>query len=88
MARVYIELRGESICLPKLSYTICGNQVEIMMLCMKQSRLIRTDATCVQVRDKLMTVMDNNDRLFVGKLSGEAAWNNVICENEFLKEHL
>ena len=50
--------------------------------------LIRTDATCVQVRDKLMTVMDNNDRLFVGKLSGEAAWNNVICENEFLKEHL
>lgn len=26
------------------------------------------------VRDNLVTVLDNNDKLFVGKLSGEAAW--------------
>ena len=43
---------------------------------------IKTDATCVQVRDKLLAVMDANDRIFVGELTGSAAWNNVICDNE------
>lgn len=49
---------------------------------------IKTDETCVQVRDKLMELMDNNDRLFVGELSGTAAWRNTICEGQFLKDNL
>ena len=49
---------------------------------------IKTDETCVQVRDKLMELMDNNDRLFVGELSGTAAWHNTICEGQFLKDNL
>lgn len=49
---------------------------------------IKTDETCVQVRDKLMNLMDDNDRLFVGELSGVAAWHNVICKSEYLKKHL
>ena len=49
---------------------------------------IKTDATCVQVRDKLLSVMDTNDRLFVGELSGAAAWYNTICDSEFLKKNL
>lgn len=49
---------------------------------------IKTDATCVQVRDKLLSVMDTNDRLFVGELSGVAAWHNTICDSEFLKKNL
>lgn len=49
---------------------------------------VKTDSTCEQVRDKLLTVMDTNDRLFVGELTGTAAWHNVICDNKFLKEYL
>lgn len=49
---------------------------------------IKTEASCPQVRDKLLSVMDANDRLFVGELSGNAAWHNVICNDDFLKKNL
>ena len=49
---------------------------------------IKTDTTCVQVRDKLLAVMAANDLIFVGELTGSAAWNNVICDNEYLKKNL
>jgi hypothetical protein len=49
---------------------------------------IKTSSSCVDVRDELKKVMDSNDRLFVGKLSGEAAWSNLICNNDYLKENL
>lgn len=49
---------------------------------------IKTDETCVQVRDKLTNLMDGNDRLFVGELSGVAAWNNTICKSQYLKDNL
>lgn len=49
---------------------------------------IKTAETCVQVRDKLLKLMDGNDRLFVGELSGAAAWQNSICKGEFLQKNL
>lgn len=49
---------------------------------------IKTNETCIQVRDKLMELMDNNDRLFVGELSGIAAWHNTMCKGQFLKDNL
>lgn len=49
---------------------------------------IKTDETCVQVRDNLMELIDSNDRLFVGELSGVAAWHNIKCKNHFLKDNL
>lgn len=49
---------------------------------------IKTEDSCAQVRDKLKQVVDSNDRLFVATLTGEAAWHNVICDNDFLKKHL
>lgn len=49
---------------------------------------IKTDASCVQVRDHLAAYIDSNDRLFVATLTGEAAWRNVICHNDYLKENL
>lgn len=49
---------------------------------------IKTTETCVQVRDKLSKQMDSNDRIFVGELSGTAAWKNTICDGEYLKENL
>lgn len=50
--------------------------------------LLKTALSCVDVRDDILSVIDNNDRLFVTKSTGEAAWRNVICDNDYLKENL
>ena len=42
----------------------------------------------MQVRDKLLAHMDGNDRIFIATLTGAAAWNNVLCDSEYLKENL
>lgn len=49
---------------------------------------IKTNDSCIQVRDNLLAYMDPNDRLFVATLTGEAAWGNVICPSEFLRKNL
>lgn len=49
---------------------------------------IKTGRSCSEVRDDLLTVMDSNDRIFVAKLTGEAAWRNTIGKSEYLKEHI
>ncbi|MCH5354613.1 CRISPR-associated protein Cas2 [Lactococcus lactis] len=49
---------------------------------------INTDDSCEQVRDNLLSAIDNDDSLFVGELSGESAWFNVECGNYYLKENL
>lgn len=49
---------------------------------------IKTDETCAQVRDKLWKLMDGNDRLFVGELTGNVAWHNTICKSQFLKDNI
>jgi len=49
---------------------------------------VKTNDSCIQVRDKLLSVMDSNDRLFVGELTGTAAWHNVICDSNYLKNNL
>lgn len=49
---------------------------------------IKTDETCVQVRDKLMAYMDKNDRIFVAALTGVAAWRSVLCDGASLKKNL
>ena len=49
---------------------------------------IKTDESCVVIRDKFLRQMDNNDRLFVGELTGIVAWNNVICDDDYLKSNL
>lgn len=49
---------------------------------------IKTSESCVEVRDKLLAHMDNNDRIFVAALIGVAAWSNVLCDSEYLKKNL
>lgn len=49
---------------------------------------IKTDDSCVQVRNTLLSQLDSNDRLFVGELTGNAAWFNTICNDDYLKENL
>lgn len=38
------------------------------------SYLIDSDETAVQLRDRYITVMDDNDKLYVGEVSAPAAW--------------
>ena len=47
-----------------------------------------TSKTAVQIRDHLMRVLDDDDRVFVVKSGTEAAWRNVRCSNKWLKENL
>jgi len=47
-----------------------------------------TTKKAVEVRDDLKKHLDSNDRLFVLKSATEAAWRNVRCHDEWLKEHL
>ena len=49
---------------------------------------IVTDKSAKNVRDHLLTTMDGDDRLFVVKSGVEAAWQNSICKNEWLKGNL
>ena len=49
---------------------------------------IVTEKTAAQVRDDLCRVIDRDDRMFVVRSGAEAAWRNVICRNEWLKENL
>lgn len=50
--------------------------------------VVTSDKTCTEIRDYLLKYMDNDDRLFVTQSSSIAAWKNVRCSNEWLKENL
>ena len=47
-----------------------------------------TTNSAVEIRDNLLRVMDNDDRLFVVRSGVEAAWQNSMCKNKWLKENL
>ncbi|WP_455794688.1 SinR family protein [Clostridium butyricum] len=83
-----------------ITYDLCApgqNYDDLITAIKKYSRwakitestwLLVTDDTCKTIRDNLNNYIDENDRLFVGELSGEAAWHNVICESDDLKERI
>lgn len=47
-----------------------------------------TDNKAKEVRDHLGSYIDKNDSIFVLKSGVEAAWRNVRCRNEWLKDNL
>ena len=49
--------------------------------------IVSEDST-TSVRDRIKLLLKKGDRLFVAKSSGIAAWSNVICSSEWLKERL
>jgi hypothetical protein len=49
---------------------------------------VETTKSAVEVRDHLLEFIDSDDGLFVIKSGKEAAWQGVICKNDWLKEHL
>ena len=51
--------------------------------------VITTTKSSVEIRDYLKGKLDKNDKLFVGKLTGEAAWSGESQEvAEWLKKNL
>jgi hypothetical protein len=50
--------------------------------------VVRTERSPVQVRDDVQTLLDGDDRIFVAALTGAAAWHNVKCSNQWLKDNL
>lgn len=49
---------------------------------------ILSDKKATEVRDHLNGLMRAQDRLMVLKSANVAAWRNVICRDEWLKENL
>jgi hypothetical protein len=50
--------------------------------------IIATQENATQIRDKLKACLDSNDKLFVAKLSGEAAWKGYPDNvSQWIKEH-
>jgi len=39
---------------------------------------VKTQHNATQIRDYLMAALDDNDRLLVAGLTGEAAWKNLL----------
>lgn len=44
------------------------------------SYIILSEHSAVEIRDFLVTVLDSNDKIFIGKLSNEAAWHGLSDE--------
>lgn len=49
---------------------------------------ISSDKSCVTIRNEIENIVDSDDRIFVAELTGVAAWRNVLCKSDYLKEHL
>ncbi len=41
-----------------------------------------------EIRNNLIDYIDSDDSLFIAKLTGQAAWRNVICSSQHLKDYL
>ena len=51
--------------------------------------VIVSNENVVTVRDKLLKILDNNDKLFVGKVNAPAAWYGLSEEvSDWLKTNL
>lgn len=49
---------------------------------------VKTDSSCVDIRNAISKIVEDSDSIFVAELTGVAAWKNVICNSNFLKENL
>lgn len=49
---------------------------------------ILTTKTASEIRDEMVKHLSDGSRLIVVESANVAAWRNVICRNEWLKEHI
>ncbi len=55
---------------------------------LESSWAVITAKSAVEVRDHLLQYMDADDGLFIARSGREAAWQGVICPNQWLKDNL
>ena len=55
---------------------------------LKSLWVVHSNSSAKEIREKLLYYMDSDDGIFVVKSGGEAAWRNVISNNEWLKKYL
>lgn len=49
---------------------------------------MKADESAAQIRDRLRQGIDENDRLFVAKLTGETAWHNLMVPSETVRRFI
>ena len=51
--------------------------------------IVRTEMTCVAIRDELTKLVDSNDEIVVADLTGTAAWSGINMQgSKWLKDNL
>ncbi|MCK9612347.1 MAG: hypothetical protein M0R16_05540 [Bacteroidales bacterium] len=49
---------------------------------------VKTEQSATEIRENLGQFFPKGSRIFIIKSGVEAAWRNVICRNEWLKDNL
>ena len=49
---------------------------------------VQSEKSATQIRDELGTILRSDDRLLVLQSANVAAWKNVLCRNEWMKENI
>ena len=49
---------------------------------------VKSDQTAVDIRNEIQVLVSDDSTIFVIKSGIEAAWSNVICRNQWLKDSL
>lgn len=50
--------------------------------------IIKSSNSSATIRTHLTSYMDSDDKIFVAKLTGEAAWSNVLCTDDWIKNNI
>lgn len=50
--------------------------------------VVVSNKSATQIRDDLLTVLDDDDRLFIVESSGNSSWKNVRCRSEWLQKYM
>lgn len=76
------------LCYPGQQYQQVYEAIKRFGLCVKITEsafLLKTNSSCVDIRNSLNACTDKNDKIFVCKLTGEAAWRNLITSDDSVK---
>lgn len=79
------------LCKPKQDYEKLIDKIKSFSKIVRVNKscyLVQTTKQSVDIRDMLRPYIDSNDRLFVAKLTGQAAWSNCIDNNDHIKDCL
>ena len=49
---------------------------------------VSSSKSCPDIRNEINKIIDDDDRVFVAELTGVAAWRNVLCDSDYLKNNL